>query len=65
MKVVFIAGSAGTLFLIFHKFKSTRDRENDVFRIEILLIPCLVLAMLVNYDFTVIEVSETMIVNLI
>lgn len=57
MKIVFIGASLATIYLIYAKFKATYDRNHDSFRIEFLLLPCLVLALLINHDFTVMEVS--------
>lgn len=59
MKVVFLAASFGTLYLIFAKFRATYDRNHDSFRVEFLLIPCAVLALLINHEFTVMEVLWT------
>lgn len=39
------------------KFRATYDHNHDSFRIEFLLLPCVVLALLINHDFTVLEVS--------
>lgn len=56
MKVVFIAASYATLYLMYIKFKATYDHNHDTFRIEFLLIPSVILALLINYEFSVIEV---------
>lgn len=39
------------------KFRATYDSNHDSFRIEFLLIPCAVLALVINHEFTVLEVS--------
>lgn len=57
MKFVFILTSYATVYLMYVKFKATYDRNHDTFRIEFLLIPCVVLALLFNHEFTVLEVS--------
>ena len=57
MKVVFIGSSLGTLYLMYIKFRATYDHNHDSFRIEFLLVPCVILALLINHDFTVLEVS--------
>lgn len=57
MKVVFIGSSLGTLYLMYVKFRATYDHNHDSFRIEFLLVPCVILALLINHDFTVLEVS--------
>ncbi|CAO1382546.1 unnamed protein product [Diamesa hyperborea] len=59
MKVVFIGSSLGTLYLMYLKFRATYDHNHDSFRIEFLIIPCLILALLINHDFTVMEVLWT------
>ncbi|VDM74961.1 unnamed protein product [Strongylus vulgaris] len=41
------------------KFKATYDRNNDSLRIEFLLIPAAVLALLINHEFTIMEVMWT------
>lgn len=57
MKFIFVVSSLGTLYLMYMKFRATYDHNHDSFRIEFLLIPCVVLALLINHDFTVLEVS--------
>lgn len=58
MKVVFIVTAYATVYLIFVKFKATYDANHDTFRAEFLVIPAAGLAMLVNHDFSVMEVSQ-------
>uniref|UniRef100_A0A224YSR3 ER lumen protein-retaining receptor n=1 Tax=Rhipicephalus zambeziensis TaxID=60191 RepID=A0A224YSR3_9ACAR len=55
MKVVFLATSYGTLYLMYVKFKATNDRNHDTFRIEFLLVPICLLALLINHEFTPLE----------
>lgn len=57
MKIFFILSTFTTLFLIFYKFKATYDSNNDTFRAELLVIPVAGLAVLVNHEFSVLEVS--------
>ncbi|CRL01741.1 CLUMA_CG014957, isoform A [Clunio marinus] len=59
MKFVFVVSSLGTLYLMYLKFRATYDHNHDSFRIEFLLVPCVVLALLINHDFTVLEVLWT------
>lgn len=59
MKVVFIGASLATIFLMFAKFRATYDRNHDSFRIEFLIIPAVILSLLINHDFTVLEVLWT------
>lgn len=57
MKFVFIGSSLGTLYLMYLKFRATYDHNHDSFRIEFLLLPCFVLGLLINHEFSVMEVS--------
>lgn len=57
MKVIFLITTYGTLFLIFYKFKATYDSNHDTFRAEFLVIPAAGLAVLLNHEFSVLEVS--------
>lgn len=59
MKLVFIAASYATVYLIYMKFKATYDHNHDTFRVEFLVLPSFVLALLINHDFTVLEVLWT------
>jgi len=56
MKVVFIGTSCATLYLMYMKFRATYDSNHDTFRIELLLLPVAALGLLVNHEFTVLEV---------
>jgi len=60
MKIFFLASSIGTVYLMFFKFKATYDHNHDTFRIEFLLGPCVLLALLLNHEFTVMEVLWTL-----
>ncbi|KAI6240883.1 ER lumen protein-retaining receptor [Aphelenchoides fujianensis] len=55
----FLASSIGTVYLIFFKFKATYDRNHDVFRVEFLLIPTFLIALLINHEFSVMEILWT------
>lgn len=59
MKFVFIGSSLGTLYLMYLKFRATYDHNHDSFRIEFLLLPCFVLGLLINHEFTVMEILWT------
>lgn len=59
MKVVFIGAAVATVYLMFVKFRATYDRNHDSFRIEFLLIPCVILALVINHEFTLMEVLWT------
>ena len=56
MKVVFIISVLATCYLIFFKFRATYDANHDAFRAEFLVIPTAGLAVLVNHEFSVLEV---------
>ncbi|KAI6239379.1 ER lumen protein-retaining receptor erd-2.2 [Aphelenchoides fujianensis] len=56
MKILFIGSLYTTCYLIFVKFKATYNREEDIFRIELLVIPSAVLALLINPSFTPLEI---------
>lgn len=58
-KVVFIVSSYATIYLMYKKFKATNDTNHDTFRLEYLLIPCGVLALIFNHRFTLIEVKQS------
>ncbi|CAF2741019.1 unnamed protein product [Rotaria sp. Silwood2] len=56
MKTIYFISTFFTLYLIYRKFKATFDRNHDTFRIEFLLLPSAVLALLWNHEFSVLEV---------
>lgn len=57
MKIFFLVSAYATLYLVFFHFKATYDSNNDTFRAELLVIPVGGLAVLVNHEFSVLEVS--------
>merc|ERR1711915_201290 len=59
MKIFFIASAAGTVYLMFIKFKATYDGNHDTFRVEFLLAPVAILALVLNHEFSVMEVLWT------
>ncbi|CAG9094053.1 hypothetical protein JYU34_012870 [Plutella xylostella] len=59
MKFVFIVASYATVYLMYVKFRATYDHNHDTFRIEFLLVPCFILSLLINHEFTVLEVMWT------
>ena len=65
MKVLFLVAAYATVYLILVKFKSSYDSENDTFRIEFIVIPVFGLALLVNHDFSPIEVSKNLVLLLV
>lgn len=59
MKVFYLVSSFGTIYLMFVKFKASYDRNHDTFRIEFLIIPAVILSVLVNHEFEVLEILWT------
>jgi len=59
MKMIFIMSSYATIYFMYKKFRATYDSNHDTFRIEFLLVPVAGLAVLVNHEFTVLEVCIT------
>merc|ERR1711997_427453 len=53
MKVFFIVSAAATVYLMYVKFRATYDGNHDSFRVEFLL------AMVLNNEFTVMEILWT------
>jgi ER lumen protein retaining receptor len=58
MKIFYLVSSFGTVYLIYVKFKATYDRTHDTFRIEFLLIPSVILALVANHEFEILEVRK-------
>ena len=59
MKLIFILASFATVYLIYIKFKATYDHNHDTFRIEFLVLPAFVLALVINHDYSVLEILWT------
>jgi len=59
MKLFFLTSSIGTVYLMYVKFKATYDSNHDTFRIEFLLIPSAILALLLNHEYSVMEILWT------
>lgn len=59
MKLIFLAASGATVYMMYVKFKATYDHNHDSFRIEFLLAPAAILALLINHEFTVMEILWT------
>jgi len=59
MKVLFLGSAIATIYLMFVKFKATYDKNHDVFRVEFLLLPTLLLALLINHEFSFMEIMWT------
>ena len=58
MKLVFLASSATIVYYMrFHRVvRNTYDKEVDTFRVAFLVGPCLLFALLINQEFTLLEV---------
>jgi len=56
MKVFFIIGLYATIYLMYSKFRATYDHNHDTFRVEFLVVPMAGLAVLVNHEFSLLEV---------
>ncbi|KAE9554847.1 hypothetical protein FO519_001962 [Halicephalobus sp. NKZ332] len=59
MKVLFLGSSIATVYLMFVKFKATYDKNHDIFRLEVLLIPTVLLALLINHEYSFMEIMWT------
>lgn len=59
MKVVFLVTSVATVYLIYIKFKATYDHNHDTFRVEFLIIPSFILALVINDNYAPFEVLWT------
>ena len=62
MKVIFIGSSIATVYLVYQKFRATYDHNHDTFRVEFLLAPLAVLSLIINHEFSFLEVSMMRIV---
>ncbi|CAD5233353.1 unnamed protein product [Bursaphelenchus xylophilus] len=59
MKVLFISALYTTVYMMYFRFRSTLNKEEDTLRVEILILPCAVLAVFINADFTFLEILWT------
>lgn len=57
MKVLFLLGTFVTVYLMWFKFKATNDSNHDTFRFEFLIGPCALLALIVNHEYSILEVD--------
>ncbi|VEL25436.1 unnamed protein product [Protopolystoma xenopodis] len=58
-KIVFIVSSFSTIYLIYFKFKATYDGNHDTFRTEFLILPCVLLSLIANHEFALMEILWT------
>ncbi|CAN0210709.1 ER lumen protein-retaining receptor 1 [Petromyzon marinus] len=59
MKVIYIGCSYATVWMIYSKFKATYDSNHDTFRVEFLVLPVALLSLVVNHDYSVVEILWT------
>ncbi|XP_058807830.1 ER lumen protein-retaining receptor-like [Phymastichus coffea] len=58
-KIIYILLTYVTLFSMTFLFWKTYEKKYDIARLEILMIPCIVIALLVNYEFSYLEILWT------
>ncbi|KAB5593818.1 ER lumen protein retaining receptor [Ceratobasidium theobromae] len=56
MKIFFIASTVYTLYLMKYRYRPTTDPSIDTFKVEYLVGPAAILALIFNYDYTITEV---------
>ncbi|XP_054010362.1 ER lumen protein-retaining receptor-like [Hylaeus anthracinus] len=56
LKIIFITISYVTVYLIYVRLQSTYEHTRDTFRIELLILGAMILAIFINHEFTVMEV---------
>jgi len=56
MKLIFLAATYGVLYLMYFKYRHTYDKEHDTFRIWFLVVPSIILALICNLEFTIVEI---------
>ncbi|KAI6029396.1 hypothetical protein PISMIDRAFT_680340 [Pisolithus microcarpus 441] len=59
MKIFFISSSCYILYLVHYRFRPTYDPSLDTFKVEYLVGPCFVLALIFNYHFDFSEILWT------
>lgn len=63
--MIYIACAYATVYLIYMKFRATYDGNHDSFRVEFLVVPVGGLAVLINHDFSFLEVGSAASIGLI
>ena len=58
IQVIYIGCAYATVYLIYVKFRATYDGNHDSFRVEFLVVPVGGLAVLINHDFSFLEVRS-------
>jgi ER lumen protein retaining receptor len=56
MKVVFITSSAVIVYMMLVSYKQTYSKQVDTFKVELIVFPCVVLALLWHIKFTLLEI---------
>ena len=59
MKILFLSSSFGMVYLMYLKFRATYDSNNDTCKIEFLLGPVALLALVLNHEFSLMEILWT------
>uniref|UniRef100_A0AC35TZ10 ER lumen protein-retaining receptor n=1 Tax=Rhabditophanes sp. KR3021 TaxID=114890 RepID=A0AC35TZ10_9BILA len=59
MKFFYLGTSIATCYFIYTKFRPTYDQNHDTFRLEFLIVPSVVLALVINHDFSILEIMWT------
>ncbi|KAA8585086.1 hypothetical protein FQN60_003780 [Etheostoma spectabile] len=59
MKLIYIGCAYATVYLIYMKFRATYDGNHDSFRVEFLVVPVGGLAVLINHNFSLMEILWT------
>ena len=57
-QMIYIGCAFATVYLIYMKFKATYDGNHDSFRVEFLVVPVGGLSVLINHDFSLLEVCR-------
>ncbi|KAL6042738.1 ER lumen protein-retaining receptor B [Balamuthia mandrillaris] len=56
MKIIFLASTYYILYMMKYDFKHTYDKEHDSFRVLFLIVPCFILALFFNFEFSIVEI---------
>ncbi|PAV59546.1 hypothetical protein WR25_23054 [Diploscapter pachys] len=59
MKIIFLAATYYTVYLIFYEYRITYEKESDNLRFEFLFIPCALLSLYFTNELSVLEVLWT------
>eukprot|EP00026_Physarum_polycephalum_P016040 Phypoly_transcript_16868.p1 GENE.Phypoly_transcript_16868~~Phypoly_transcript_16868.p1 ORF type:complete len:214 (+),score=17.10 Phypoly_transcript_16868:141-782(+) len=56
MKLIFLGSTYWLIYIIRYKYRATYDKEHDTFRNVFLIAPCLLIALVFNKEFTIVEI---------